>query len=74
VYVRDAREQALPLLGGGEHDWNYLLRRADLLSWNQGIGALVHGVGLATLLTGILGGLALSLERRPDATGKGAAG
>jgi len=25
VYVKDARAEELPLVGGGEHDWNYLL-------------------------------------------------
>jgi hypothetical protein len=74
VYVRDARAQALPLLGGGEHDWNYLLGRTHLLSWDQGIGVLVYAVGLAALLTAIVGGLALSLETPAETMGKGAAG
>src|SRR6058998_3146210 len=38
VYVRDARAQELPLVGGGEHDWAYLLGRFGLLAHDQGIG------------------------------------
>src|SRR5262249_31448863 len=30
-YVADARAQQLPLVGGGEHDWNYLLGVFGLL-------------------------------------------
>ncbi|HVE79375.1 MAG TPA: hypothetical protein VNA89_10960, partial [Gemmatimonadaceae bacterium] len=35
VYVRDARAQVLPLVGGGEHDWAYLLAELDLLPRDQ---------------------------------------
>src|SRR4051812_26818685 len=31
VYVRDARVQELPLVGGGEHDWAFLLGHFNLL-------------------------------------------
>jgi hypothetical protein len=31
VYVADARRMALPLVGGGEHDWHLLLGRFGLL-------------------------------------------
>lgn len=31
-YVADARDQALPLVGGGEHDWTYLLTKWDVLA------------------------------------------
>jgi len=32
IYVADARAEALPLVGGGEHDWAMLLLRWDLLT------------------------------------------
>jgi hypothetical protein len=70
VYVRDARAQALPLLGG-EHDWNSLLGRARLLPWDQVIGGAVYALGLAALLVAILGGVILSRDT-PDADAKGA--
>lgn len=48
VYVKDARTLELPLVGGGEHDWAYILGKLDLLSRDQAIGNAVYvtGVGL----------------------------
>lgn len=44
-YLADARDQALPLVGGGEiHDWNWLLSRAGLLGHCEGIAAGLHAV------------------------------
>src|SRR5690606_19899430 len=37
LYVADARTQALPLVGGGQHDWHYLLGRFGLLELDQRI-------------------------------------
>jgi len=31
AYIRDARAMALPLVGGGEHDWNIILSQLKLL-------------------------------------------
>lgn len=46
VYVQDARAEELPLLGGGEHDWNYLLGTLGLLQQDRLIGDGVHLVGI----------------------------
>jgi hypothetical protein len=46
IYVRDARSQLLPLVGGGEHDWAYLLGETHLLPYDQGIGRGVHAAGV----------------------------
>jgi len=69
VYVRDARQQALPLLGGEDtlHDWGYLLGRLGLLGWDQALGNLVYLVGLAALIASVLGGIYYSLEEERDA-------
>ncbi|HSB68596.1 MAG TPA: hypothetical protein VLT62_04570 [Candidatus Methylomirabilis sp.] len=69
VYVRDARAQALPLLGGEDalHDWHYLLGRLHLLKWDQACGNLVYLVGVAVLIGSVLGGLSYSLGEDPDA-------
>lgn len=37
-YIADARAQALPLIGGGEHDWTALLDSAGLLTRDTSIG------------------------------------
>ena len=64
VYVKDARAQALPLLGGDDaiHDWNWLLGRLGLLSWDQVIGGAIYATGLVVLAVSILGGLYYSLN------------
>lgn len=46
VYMRDARSQNLPLVGGGKHDWNYLLHRAGLLECEQGVANIVWVCGV----------------------------
>ncbi|MCS7311293.1 MAG: hypothetical protein NZ742_00020 [Acidobacteria bacterium] len=62
VYIKDARAQVLPLLGEG-HDWNYLLGRLGLLSWDQALGNLVYAVGLVLLGVSVVGGLYAALGR-----------
>ena len=46
VYVQDARAQELPLVGGGEHDWAYLLSELDVLRYDHTIGQLVRVAGM----------------------------
>ncbi len=41
LYLGDARTQALPLVGGGQHDWAYLLGRFGLLEQDQRIAGLL---------------------------------
>lgn len=69
VYVRDARQQVLPLLGGEGtiHDWGFLLGRLGLLRWDGVLANAVYLLGLAAVLAGILGGLYFSREADADA-------
>ena len=57
VYVRDARAQELPLVGGGEHDWAYLLGRLGRMKQDQAIGHSVWKVGVVLYVIAIAGGL-----------------
>lgn len=59
VYIADAPMQALPLIGGGTHDWGYLLgpQGWDALNQAGSIAGFVDFVGMATAGFGI--GLAL---------------
>lgn len=57
VYVKDARAEELPLVGGGEHDWAYLLGHMGWLSRDQIIGQRVWAVGVVLYLVAIGGGL-----------------
>lgn len=41
LYLGDARSQLLPLVGGGQHDWTYLLGRFGLLEQDQRIASLL---------------------------------
>jgi hypothetical protein len=56
-YVADARAQELPLVGGGEHDWNYLLGRMDLLAHDRGIAHGILAVGVLLVLVSTALGL-----------------
>ena len=44
-YLADARAQALPLVGGGDHDWNTILTRWGLLQYDTRIAALLRLAG-----------------------------
>jgi hypothetical protein len=54
VYVKDARTQNLPLVGGGEHDWAILLDQAGWLERDQAIGAMIYGIGALLYLASIV--------------------
>lgn len=53
VYVKDARAMELPLVGGGEHDWAYLLGELNLLPRDQVIGHAVWLTGVVVYLVAI---------------------
>jgi hypothetical protein len=63
VYVRDARAQELPLVGGGEHDWAILLANWDLLSRDHAVADAVHFLGVVLYLVAIVGGWLLLRPR-----------
>jgi len=44
-YAADARAQLLPLVGGGEHDWTYLLGKAGLLTRDLLVGQVFDFAG-----------------------------
>jgi hypothetical protein len=47
VYAADARAQVLPLVGGGEHDWAYMLGRLGLLEQDAAIATAIRFTGIA---------------------------
>ncbi len=83
VYMADARELALPLVGGGEHDWNELFFRFGLLTEpsvravsgaTRAAGAVVALTGLGwagafLLPAGLRRGVSRALGRRSPALG-----
>ncbi len=65
VYMKDAVEMKLPLLGGGEHDWNFIFTRLNLLSQTQLLGSLCYLSGLAIIIiAGIFGLYAIFKENK----------
>jgi hypothetical protein len=56
VYVKDARAQELPLVGGGEHDWALLLEQWGWLDRDQALGRTVYLLAVALYATAIVGG------------------
>jgi len=55
IYMADARELALPLVGGGDHDWNELFYRFGLLGEASVVRVswIVHAMGVVLMLVGI---------------------
>ncbi len=55
-YMADARSLNLPLVGGGDHDWNELFYRFGLLGESsvQGVAALTHLLGALLMLVGLV--------------------
>lgn len=65
VYIRDARTQQLPLVGGGEHDWALLLGQWGWLRHDQALGGSVYLLGVVLYAVSIIGGWSLAtLDRR----------
>ena len=57
VYAADARAQELPLVGGGEHDWAYLLGALHWLPYDQRIARGLWTTGVAIYVAAIISGL-----------------
>ena len=65
TYIADARAQELPLVGGGEHDWFYLLSATGQLPHDLGIARFVRALGALLLVGSTLWGL-VTASRRVD--------
>jgi len=63
-YVADARSQDLPLVGGGEHDWAYLLGRAGWLARDQELGRAIHFLGVVLLAASVVWGVGSATRSR----------
>lgn len=54
VYVQDAQAQELPLVGGGEHDWAYLLGELGWLGQDQLVGQVVRVAGIVLFIVAMV--------------------
>lgn len=59
VYVKDARTQELPLVGGGEHDWALLLDQWGWLDRDQSLGSAVYVLGVVLYALAVVAGWVL---------------
>ena len=50
IYASDAVSMVLPLVGGGEHDWNYLLTQTGLLSSTKTVAGIFRLIGTLVIL------------------------
>ena len=50
VYIGDARAMVLPLVGGGEHDWNIILSGLGALSSDRDIADVVRFLGWTAMV------------------------
>jgi hypothetical protein len=57
VYAADARAQELPLVGGGEHDWAYLLGELHWLQHDQRVAKVIWTIGVVVFMASIALGL-----------------
>jgi hypothetical protein len=53
VYAGDAIRQNLPLVGGGEHDWTYLLTETGLIAHTSGVARFIFLLGSAVIFYSI---------------------
>jgi hypothetical protein len=53
-YMADARAQALPLIGGGCHDWANIFGRWRVLGYDTRIAAVVRTIGWAGMIAACL--------------------
>ncbi|MBU1043839.1 MAG: hypothetical protein KJ915_05510 [Candidatus Omnitrophica bacterium] len=53
-YMGDAQTMMIPLVGGGIHDWNWLLYRAGLLAHCKILAGLVHIIAALILIGSVI--------------------
>ena len=66
VYVNDARTLLLPLVGGGEHDWNIILGRLNLLRHDYYIASILRVLGWLIMLASIVWFLVMGMKTSGD--------
>ena len=64
VYAGDAVAQNLPLVGGGQHDWTWILSHFGVLDRTADVAGAIENGGLLLAVAGIALGLAALLPAR----------
>jgi hypothetical protein len=53
-YMADARAQILPLVGGGDHDWNEIFTRWNVLNIDTAIAATTRALGWCGMVVALI--------------------
>lgn len=69
-YLGDAKAMRLPLVGGGTHDWNWLLSRWGLLDNCVGLAQSLHLIAVAVLVVAWYKALQLQYATSPTSRRK----
>ncbi len=54
VYIADAEKMELPLVGGGEHDWNTILSGLGMLGHDTTIAGIVRVAGWMIMISAVV--------------------
>ena len=63
IYAADAQRMDLPLIGG-DHDWNYLLTRLNLLNQADMLGLAMFSGGILVIVIAVVGLSVMAISRR----------
>ena len=66
IYVADARAESLPLVGGGEHDWAWLLVEWNALGADHAIARSVHHLSTLVAIGALVAALLMAGRRAQD--------
>jgi len=69
VYMADARRMILPLVGGGEHDWNILFYKVHLLRYDTVIAKIVRFVGWLIMILSLVWFVIMGLRKKEEEEG-----
>jgi hypothetical protein len=63
-YIADAQVMLLPLVGGGEHDWNIILSQLKALKMSLLIGTIVRIAGWCVMVASVVWLITVVLRQR----------
>ena len=66
VYAQDAIDMLLPLVGGGIHDWNWMLERLGWLGHTKSIAGMIRLIGTITMLVAAVMSIYFAFNSTPQ--------
>lgn len=67
AYIKDARFQVLPFLGGEQHDWEYILNVHGLIMKDQQVGNIAWILGLLIMTSAAVYGFLTAWKEKTNA-------